>query len=623
MKKLLLLSTAFLIGAADKPLVMETGQIKQLPAATSLQLQAPTTANATINFPHGTAPSAPANGDCWTTTSGFYCRINGATVGPYSTGAGSVTSVSVTTANGVSGSVANATTTPAITLTLGAITPSSVAAVGTVTGSNLSGTNTGNQTITLTGDATGSGTGSFAVTVGKINGVALSGLATGILKNTTTTGVPSIAVAADFPTLNQSTTGSAATLTTPRAIYGNNFDGSAALTAIIASTYGGTGNGFTKFSGPAASEKTFTLPNANATLLYDGGPLGTPSSGTLTNAAGLPLTTGVTGILPGANGGTNNAFMAFSGPATSLKTYTLPNASDTIAVLGQTQTFTRIPILTSTINGEMLSITNSNASAGTAGIKINATGVSQTDWALVAGFDAGSEFALRYSTAAGGDAYVAGTSLIRYTTAGMSVTGTGSFSGGIGSTTATTQAAGDNSTKVATTAYVRAATPNASYRTLLDSSGSHTAAKVAGLYAMGQGYPLMVSGTGTLDPPNLIRIVSTDYPSADGLTAKLRIRASIEANDVAPNTNFVVALHPVTRPATSGGAGLVIYTVGTAVTGSGVTATTPAADSDTTLVGSDFALPADGTYVIAVTTNATMAASSHVHISASLQMHNQ
>jgi hypothetical protein len=68
------------------------------------------------------------------------------------------------------------------------------------------------------------------------------------------------------PTWNQNTTGSAATLTTTRAIYGNNFNGSAALTQIIASTYGGTGNGFTKFSGPTTAEKTFTLPNANATL---------------------------------------------------------------------------------------------------------------------------------------------------------------------------------------------------------------------------------------------------------------------------------------------------------------------------------------------------------------------
>lgn len=80
-------------------------------------------------------------------------------------GTGTVTSVSVVTANGVSGSVATSTTTPAITLTLGAITPTSVAASGAVTGSNLSGTNTGNQTITLTGDVTGSGTGSFAATI--------------------------------------------------------------------------------------------------------------------------------------------------------------------------------------------------------------------------------------------------------------------------------------------------------------------------------------------------------------------------------------------------------------------------------------------------------------------------
>jgi hypothetical protein len=45
---------------------------------------------------------------------------------------GTVTSVSVTTANGVSGVVATATTTPAITLTLGDITPSSVVSTGVV-----------------------------------------------------------------------------------------------------------------------------------------------------------------------------------------------------------------------------------------------------------------------------------------------------------------------------------------------------------------------------------------------------------------------------------------------------------------------------------------------------------
>ncbi len=69
-----------------------------------------------------------------------------------------------------------------------------------------------------------------------------------------------------------SVTGSAASATTAttlanaRAIYGNNFDGSAALTQIIASTYGGTGNGFAKLSGPSSTEKTFTLPNASDTI---------------------------------------------------------------------------------------------------------------------------------------------------------------------------------------------------------------------------------------------------------------------------------------------------------------------------------------------------------------------
>ena len=71
-------------------------------------------------------------------------------------GTGTVTTVSVATANGVSGTVANPTTTPAITLSLAAITPTTVNGV-TVSGSSIptlavtgtttvSGSNTGDQT---------------------------------------------------------------------------------------------------------------------------------------------------------------------------------------------------------------------------------------------------------------------------------------------------------------------------------------------------------------------------------------------------------------------------------------------------------------------------------------------
>jgi hypothetical protein len=76
-------------------------------------------------------------------------------------------------------------------------------------------------------------------------------------------------VSGDIPNNAANTSGNAATATSlaTRAIYGNNFNGTTDVTGIIASNYGGTGNGFTKFSGPAGAEKIFTLPNANATIL--------------------------------------------------------------------------------------------------------------------------------------------------------------------------------------------------------------------------------------------------------------------------------------------------------------------------------------------------------------------
>lgn len=87
-------------------------------------------------------------------------------------GTGSVTSVSVTTANGVSGSVATATTTPAISLTLGAITPSALTVSGASTFPRVSaslfneviGAGAGNAT--MTGDSN--------VIMGNLAGAALT-----------------------------------------------------------------------------------------------------------------------------------------------------------------------------------------------------------------------------------------------------------------------------------------------------------------------------------------------------------------------------------------------------------------------------------------------------------------
>jgi len=191
----------------------------------------------------------------------------------------------------------------------------------------------------------------------------LGALGTGILKNTTTTGVLSIAVAGDFPTLNQNTTGSAASL----------------------SVSGQTG--LITLTGTTSTNRIKTVRDAADTILELGGSytptgtwtnltlvtptLGTPASGTVTNLTGTASiningtvgattpntvvgTTGTfgstTSLLLGTAGSAvgNIGFRnATSGTATlapptgALGTYTvtLPNAASTLPIFGQQITF--------------------------------------------------------------------------------------------------------------------------------------------------------------------------------------------------------------------------------------------------------------------------------------------
>ncbi len=168
--------------------------------------------------------------------------------------------------------------------------------------------------------------------------------------------------------------------------------------------------------------------------------------------------------------------------------------------------------------------------------------------------------------------------------------------------------------------------PNASYRTILDCTGSHIATKVAGTYGMGQGDPIAVSGIGILYPLNTIYLAAADYPTLNSVSTttiapKLRIRAQLITNATAPTGNFSFGLYPITPG--GGGAGLVTYTMGTVVTGSnGAVFTTPALSSKLQATSADFALPSDGHYIIGVVTTATIATSAHVHLSAQLQLRN-
>ncbi len=286
-------------------------------------------------------------------------------------GSGTVTSVSVTSANGFQGSVANATTTPAITVSTnvtgilkGDGTGMSAASAGTdyqapitltTTGSSGAATFVGNTlnipqysggggsgtvtSVAATVPAFLSVTGSPITTSGTLaisysgtalpiaNGgtgqttaaaaiTALTGTQTSgrYLRSDGTNATLSAIVAADVPTLNQNTTGTAANVTGTVAVA----NGGTALTAAPSNgqLLIGNGTGYTLSTLTAGSNVTITNTAGGISIASTAGGTGTVTSVAATvpaflSVTGSPITTSGTlalsysgTALPIANGGT-------------------------------------------------------------------------------------------------------------------------------------------------------------------------------------------------------------------------------------------------------------------------------------------------------------------------------
>jgi hypothetical protein len=210
---------------------------------------------------------------------------------------GTVTTASVVNANGVSGTVANPTTTPAITIVLGAITPASVAAVGALSGSNFSGNssgvNTGDQAIVLSGDVSGSGStgitttiGANKVTYGKIQAASATSRLLG--SSPSGTAIDEIILGTGLSmagnTLNATASGSGDVTGPSVSVDGDVavFNGTTGKIIKVGATTG-TGN-LVRATSAILTNVSLLTPN-----------IGTPSGGTLTNCT-FPVAIQSTGI---------------------------------------------------------------------------------------------------------------------------------------------------------------------------------------------------------------------------------------------------------------------------------------------------------------------------------------
>ena len=317
----------------------------------------------------------------------------------YTSNGGTVTTVSVTTANGVSGTVSNPTTTPAISLVLGAITPTSVAASGNVTGSNLSGSNTGDQAIVLSGDVSGSGStgitttiGANAVTYAKMQ--AASAVAKLIGSNASGTALGEITLGTNLSmagsTLNAAVaSGSVTSVNADGGTTGMSFSGGP-ITSSGTLTLGGTldldngGTGAITASGArtnlglAIGTDIPALNGTGATGTWNIDVLG--SAGTITST--LPINKGGTGATTAGGALTNLGAYSDTNPAGyTSNTGTVTNVSASGGANISVATGSTTPVIsqnvaTSTQNGYMTSTYAAKLDSLTSGASVSSVGVS-------------------------------------------------------------------------------------------------------------------------------------------------------------------------------------------------------------------------------------------------------
>lgn len=266
-------------------------------------------------------------------------------------------------------------------------------------------------------------------------------------------------------------TGNASTATilaTGRLIYGNSFNGSADLTQIIGSAFGGTGNGFAKFSGPSATEKTFTLPNFSAAILTDNAAVTIAQGGTgqvTANAALnalLPTQTGQNGKYLTTDGTDSSWASNPLGTVTSVSVVSANGFAGIVATSTTTPAITLTTSITGLLKGNGTAI--SAATAGTDYVTASSTNTFTNKTYDTAG--SGNAFAINGTaiTAISGSGAVALTTSPIFTTPNIG-SATGSISGNAATATLAT---------TATNVTTAQASTNASYFPLFAASSTNS-----------------------------------------------------------------------------------------------------------------------------------------------------